>query len=340
MAGALERLIGQKGNRHTGKWVSVCILLLIFFMLIIQLPHIGGLTLQMRTYFEYGFLRRALIGGCIVALCAALLGVILVLKHYSMIGDGLSHVGFGALTIAVALGTVSIDSLPTLLPEGFRLAIVKVCESISNAPIPFTMALVVLCATVLLSGGRDRRAAGDASIALLSTGALAVGVIVSSTVSGMNIDVTNYMFGSILAMGESDVWVSVVLSLIVLLAFFLFYPRIFAVTFDEAFAASTGVRIGRYNRMIAILTAITVVVGMRIMGTMLISSLMILPALTSMHLFSRFRAVMICSAFISVLCFCAGLMLSCLYALPTGAGIVLVNLFAYLIFWCISNLRK
>ncbi|MBE5807810.1 MAG: metal ABC transporter permease [Clostridiales bacterium] len=287
---------------------------------------------------QYAFMRRALLGGSVIALCAALLGVILVLKRFSMIGDGLSHVGFGALTVAYALAAVTAESLPAVLPEGLRSGIARLCAAIAAAPLPFTMVIVVLCAVLLLSHGSGVRG-GDSSIAILSTGALAVGVIVSSTVKGLNIDVTNAMFGSILAMGEADVSLSVALSLFVLLVFILFYPRIFAVTFDEAFAQATGINTRAYNLMISVLTAVNVVVGMRIMGTMLISSLIILPAVTAMHVFSRFRAVVIASAVLSLTCFVLGLMLSCLCSLPTGAGIVVVDLCADALFMLIAGAK-
>ena len=156
----------------------------------------------------------------------------------------------------------------------------------------------------------------------------------------MNVDVYNYMFGSILAMEPSDVILSVILSAVVLVLFAAFYPKIFAVTFDEAFARATGLNAGLYNLLIAVLTAVTIVVGMRIMGTMLISSLIIFPALTSMRVFSRFRAVVICSAIVSIVCLTVGIMLSCVLSLPAGAGIVAVNLAAFLIFSLIGALRK
>ena len=162
-------------------------------------------------------------------------------------------------------------------------------------------------------------------------------MIVTSTVNGMNIDVYNYMFGSILAMSDADVALSVALSVVVLAAFIALYPRIFSVTFDESFARATGLNAGVYNLMIAVLTAVTIVVGMRIMGTMLISSLIIFPALTSMRVFSRFRAVVISSAIVSVVCLVAGIMLSCLTSLPAGAGIVAVNLAAFVLFSLIGK---
>jgi len=206
---------------------------------------------------SYPFMQRALVVGILVSLCAALLGVSLVLKRYSMIGDGLSHVGFGSLAIAAALGF---------------------------APLAFTIPVVVLAAFLLLRMNESSKIKGDAAIGLISSSALAIGVITVSWSSGMNTDVNNYMFGSILAMSDEDVVLSVVLSIVVLILFVLYYNRIFAVTFDETFAKATGVRAEVYNMLLAFLTAITTVLGMRMMGALLISSLLIFPALTSMRL--------------------------------------------------------
>ncbi len=247
--------------------------------------------------------------------------------------------GFGSLTVAVCLGTVTAESLPAALPEGFRTAVANLCAGISEQPMVFTLIVVVICATLLLRISRNSKINGDSAIAIISTSALALGVIVTSTVSGMNIDVYNYMFGSILAMSRSDVYFSLVLSAVVLTLFIALYPKIFAVTFDEDFARATGVNVGFYNLMIAVLTAVTIVVGMRIMGTMLISGLIVFPALSAMRLFSRFRQVIISSAIISVCCFVVGIMLSCLFSLPTGAGIVAVNLAFYLICTLIDAIR-
>jgi len=202
--------------------------------------------------FSYTFMTRALVVGLLVALCAALLGVCLVLKRYSMIGDGLSHVGFGSLSVAMALNL---------------------------APLAVSIPIVVLAAFWLLRLSEKGKIKGDAAIALISSSALAFGVIVTSLSGGMNADVHNYMFGSILAMSHGDVILSLALSIVVLVVFVFFYHDIFAVTFDEAFAQATGMKVRLYNTLIALLTAITVVVGMRMMGAMLMSSLIIFPAL-------------------------------------------------------------
>ena len=339
MTQALESLFRKNGGRRRTALVCGGALLILLALALCNLSAIGGALVEMGAYLQYKFIQRALIVGTLVALCAALLGVILVLKRYSMIGDGLSHVGFGALTIAVSLGVVTAESLPGALPEGLRSGIAGLCGAISASPLLFTLIVVVVCATLLLRISRNSNLRGDSAIALISTSALAIGVIVTSTTSGMNIDVYNYMFGSILAMSDADVYTSLALSAVVLALFIAFYPKIFAVTFDESFAKATGMNTALYNLMIAVLTAVTIVVGMRIMGTMLISSLIIFPALTSMRVFSRFRAVVISSAVVSVVCFAAGIMLSCLFSLPAGAGIVAVNLVAFLIFSLIDAMR-
>jgi zinc transport system permease protein len=259
--------------------------------------------------FSYAFLVRAVVVGLLVSLCAALLGVSLVLKRYSMIGDGLSHVGFGALAIATALHT---------------------------APLVVSIPIVVLAAFLLLRISENSRIKGDAAIALISTSSLAVGVLVVSLTTGMNTDVCNYMFGSILVMSHGDVVLSIILAAVVLTMFVFFYNKIFAVTFDENFAKATGVRTGLYNMMIAFLTAITIVLGMRMMGALLISSLIIFPALTSMRLCKKFRSVTICSAIVSVTCFFTGVVISYVKATPTGASVVIVNIAAFVIFWLIN----
>ena len=256
---------------------------------------------------------RALIAGTLVSLCAALLGVPLVLKRYSMIGDGLSHVSFGALAIAVALGFT---------------------------PLYFSIPVVILAAFFLLRLATNPRWNSDAAIAVMSASALAVGIIVISRTSGMTTDVDNYMFGSVLAMTWADVALSAVLSLAVLALFVLFYHKLFAVTFDESFSQATGLRVDWYNTLLAILTALTIVLGMRMMGAMLISSLVIFPALTAMRLFKSFRGVVVCAAVTSVCCFCAGLMASWTLSTPVGASVVAANLALFLLSCAAGWLRR
>ena len=252
--------------------------------------------------FSYHFMQRALVVGVLVSLCAALLGVSLVLKRYSMIGDGLSHVGFGALAIASA----------------FNLA-----------PLAVAVPVVVIAAVLLLRLSRSSKLNGDAAIAMISSSALAIGVITVSLTSGMNTEVSSYMFGSVLSLSRSDAVLSVILSIAVLALFVLFYPRIFAVTFDETFSRATGTKTEAYNMLLAVLTAVTVVLGMRMMGALLISSLIIFPALSAMRVCKSFRAVVITAALISVLCFVVGVTVSYFLETPTGASIVVTDLLAF-----------
>lgn len=267
---------------------------------------------ELISMFSFSFMQRALIVGVLVSLCAALLGVNLVLKRYSMIGDGLSHVSFGALAIAAALNV---------------------------APLAVSIPVVVASAFLLLRISENSRIKGDAAIALISTSALAIGVVIISLSSGMNTDVYNYMFGSILAMSRTDLVLSIVLSLAVLVLYILFYNRIFAVTFDETFARATGVRANLYNLLLAALTAVTIVLGMRMMGAMLISSLIIFPSLSAMRLCRRFRSVVITAAALSVFCFTLGLILSFVLELPTGASVVLMNLAVFILMWLLGRIK-
>lgn len=254
---------------------------------------------------SYPFLVRALAGGVLVSLCASLLGVSLVLKRYSMIGDGLSHVSFGALSVALAVGW---------------------------SPLKVSIPVVVLAAFFLLRITENGKIKSDAAIAMISASALALGIVVTSLTTGMTTDVSSYMFGSILAMSREDVALSAGLSLVVLCLFIFCYNKLFAVTFDESFAKATGVRVELYNVLIAVLTAVTIVLGMRMMGAMLISSLIIFPALTSMRVFGSFRGVVLCSGILSVVCFFLGMVASYGLSTPAGASVVLVNMAMFLLF--------
>lgn len=267
----------------------------------------------LKQMLSYPFLVNALVVGILVSLCAALLGVSLVLKRYSMIGDGLSHVGFAALAVAYAMNA---------------------------APLVVAVPVCVIAAFLLLRMNENSKLKGDAATALLCSGALAIGVMTISLTTGMNTDVCNYMFGSILAMSKSDVKLSIILSIFVLVLYVIFYNRIFAVTFDEIFAKATGTHSNIYNMLIALLTAVTVVLGMRMMGTLLISSLIIFPALTSMRICKHFRTVILCSALLSVICFVAGIYFSYLYSTPTGASIVVADIILFLIFASIEKIRE
>ena len=257
------------------------------------------------TMFSYQFIQRAAVVGILVSLCAALLGVSLVLKRYSMIGDGLSHVGFGALAIAASLNL---------------------------APLAVAIPVVIVAAIFLLRLSKNSKIKGDAAIAIISSSALAIGVISVSVTTGMNTEISSYMFGSILSLSGSDTVLSVLLSLAVLGLFILCYPRIFGVTFDETFSRATGTKTDVYNTLLAVLTAVTVVLGMRMMGALLISSLIIFPALSAMRLCKSFKSVVVCSAVISVCCFVAGLIASYFLETPTGASIVVADLIVFGIF--------
>ena len=263
--------------------------------------------------FSYGFIQRAFLGGMLVSLCAALLGVSLVLKRYSMIGDGLSHVSFGALSIAIACGF---------------------------APLQFAIPVVIIAAFLLLRLAENGKMRSDAAIAMVSASALAIGVIVTSLTSGLSTDIYSYMFGSILAMSKNDVLVSVVLSVIVIVMFLFCYHKVFAVTFDENFSKATGVKVGMYNTLISVLTAVAVVIGIKMMGAMLISSLIIFPALTSMRIFKSFLSVTICSTILAVVNFTIGLVCSYAFSIPAGASVVVVNLGMFIVFSLVAGVRK
>lgn len=261
---------------------------------------------------SYEFIQRAFVGGVLVSLCAALLGVSLVLKRYSMIGDGLSHVSFGAIAIAMALGV---------------------------APIKFSIPVVIIAAFLLLRIAENGKMQNDAAIAVVASSALAIGVIVTSLTTGLNTDVNSYMFGSILAMSKEDVTMSVILSVIVLVMFVFCYHRIFAVTFDESFSKATGVRVNFYNTLISIFTAVTVVLGIKMMGAMLISSLIIFPALTAMKIFKSFLKVTVCAAILSIINFTVGLLASYVFSIPAGASIVVANLIVFIIFSIVGMVK-
>lgn len=261
--------------------------------------------------FSYNFIIRAFIVGLLVSLCASLLGVTLVLKRYSMIGDGLSHVGFGALAIAASLNL---------------------------APLEVAVPVIIIAAFLLLRLSENSKINGDAAIAIISSTSLAIGVVCVS-VSGVNTDLNSYLFGSILATTNADAIMCAVLALVVIVVFVIFYNKIFAVTFDESFSKATGLKTGAYNTVIALLTALTIVIGMRIMGTLLISALIIFPALSSMRVCKKFKSVILCSGVLSICCFFVGMYASYSLDTPTGASVVIVNAVVFLIFWLIEIVR-
>ncbi|MEE0862349.1 MAG: metal ABC transporter permease [Lachnospiraceae bacterium] len=262
--------------------------------------------------FSYSFMVRAMVVGGLVALIASILGVVLVLKRYSMIGDGLSHVGFGAMAISLAF---------------------------NEAPLVFAIPIVIVAAFLLLRVSENSKIKGDAAIGLISSSSLAIGMIVNALSNGTNIDLNSYMFGSILAIEKSEMVLCVVLGIVIIGVFIFFYNPIFAITFDENFAKATGLKVEVYKTVLSILTALTIVIGMRIMGTLLISSLIIFPALSAMRITKKFKRVMMISVIISLICFFAGLVASYLIEIPTGASIVVSNLIMFLIMSFIGFVR-
>ena len=265
----------------------------------------------LKQIFSYPFAVRAVIVGLLLSVSAALIGVNLVLKRFSMLGDGLSHVSFGAAAVGLACGV---------------------------APLKFSIPIVIAAAFLLLRLKQNSKINGDAATAIVSSSALAVGITVATLTTGMNTDVCNFMFGSILAMSQADVILSIIVSIIVAVLFIIYYRKLFVVTFDENFAKASGLKANRYTNIIAVLTALIIVVGMRMMGVMLISSIIIFPALTSMRIFKSFKKVIISSSIISVISFLIGIYLSYIYNISTGAMIVIVNLVLFILFSIIEKI--
>ena len=263
--------------------------------------------------FSFTFMQRAFIVGILISLCSSLIGVTLVLKRNSMIGDGLSHVGFGAFAIATVLGFT---------------------------PLEFAIPVVMVISFLILKLDDNSNIHGDSLIALVSASSLAIGTFVISITKGVNTDINNYLFGSILSLNESDVIISIVLSIIVILLYIFLFNRIFIITFDERFAKSIGIKTNIYNIVLALICSIVVVLGMRLMGSLLISSLLIFPTITSMQIFKTFKKVVISSVFVSIISFVIGLFISYMYATPTGATIVIINLSMLLLFIFISKIRR
>ena len=264
----------------------------------------------LRYYFAFPFVRYALVVGVLIALCASLFGVTLVLKRFSFIGDGLSHVAFGALAVASVLDLT--DEMLLVLP------------------------VTVAAAILLLRTGQNARLQGDAAIAVLSVGTLAIGYLLMhlfSTSTNLSGDVCSTLFGStsILTLTKGEVWLCAALSAAVIGLFVVFYNRIFAVTFDEAFASATGLPAGRYNLMVAVVIAVIIVLAMNLVGSLLVSALIIFPALSAMRLFRSFGAVTACAAVVSVGCAAAGILISILAGTPVGSTIVAVDLGVFLL---------
>ncbi len=275
----------------------------------------GEIFDKLSLYLQFPFVRYALIVGVLIALCSSLLGVTLVLKRFSFIGDGLSHVAFGAMAIASVLKMTN--------------------------DMPLVLLITVICAILLLRTGQNTKIKGDAAVAMISVGALAIGYLLLnlfSTSGNLSGDVCTTLFGStsILTLSQDEVWLCVVLSIIVVAVFILFYNKIFSVTFDESFARATGTNAGVYNLLIAIVIAVIIVLAMNLVGSLLISALVIFPALSAMRIFKSFKSVTLCSAVLSVFCTLAGMIISILSGTPVGSTIVAADIAAFLIFYIIG----
>ena len=275
-----------------------------------------GIWEQLTQYMQmYAFVRYALIVGVLIALCSSLLGVTLVLKRFSFIGDGLSHVAFGAMAVASVLNLTK--------------------------DMPLVLAITILCAIALLRVGQNAKIKGDAAVAMVSVGALAIGYLILNLFSNsgnLSGDVCSTLFGSqsILTLRPSNVWLCIILSLIVVVIFILFYNKIFAVTFDENFARATGTKAGAYNLLIAVVVGVIIVLAMNLVGSLLISALVIFPALSAMRVYKRFLSVTICSAILSVICALLGMLIAILTGTPVGSTIVAIDILAFLIFTLIG----
>ncbi len=270
-------------------------------------------------YLQFPFVIYALIVGTLIALCSSLLGVNLVLKRYSFIGDGLSHVAFGAMSVAAVVGLT--DNMVLVLP------------------------ITIVAAVLMLSAGQKVNINGDAAVAMISVGSLAIGYLlmsVFSTSANVSGDVCSTLFGStsILTLTMTDVWLCIVLAVIVIAVYICFYNKIFAITFDENFARATGIRAGVYNFMTAVIIAVIIVLAMNLVGSLLISALVIFPALSAMRLFKNFRAVVICSAAISVSCALVGIIISILASTPVGSTIVVADLVVFAVCAIIGKVRE
>ena len=276
----------------------------------ITIPYLIEEFQQMLTF---SFMQRAILVGIMVSLCASLLGVSLVLKRYAMIGTSLSHVGFAAMMAAVALGV---------------------------APLAVALPMVVIAAFFMLRLNESSKINGDSAVALVSASSFAIGVLITSQTVGLSIHVCSAMFGSILVITQNDLRISIGLSVVVLVLFVLFYKQIFAVTYDETFARATGTRVELFKSLLAILTAITVVLGMRMMGALLISSLIILPPLTAMRTCKTFLSVVITSAIVGVVSFFIGIFIAFVMDWPPGASVVAVNLVIFICFCIVEGVKK
>lgn len=274
---------------------------------------------ELLRYLEYPFVQYAIVAAMLISLCSALVGVILVLKRYSYIGDGLSHVAFGAMSIALVLGMIQ-QKMYLVFP------------------------ITTVAAILILKSGQNKRVQGDAIVGMVSTGALALGYLLmnlfppTANISG---DVCSTLFGStsILTLSKAEVWLCVIASIIVLIIFVMLYPKIFAVTFDENFSKATGLKADQINLILAVIIAVIVVLAMNLVGSLLISALVIFPALSVMQLFKSFKAVLIGAAVLSEICTVTGMLVAILCSTPVGATIVTVDIIAFIICWLIRAMK-
>jgi ABC-type Mn2+/Zn2+ transport system permease subunit len=263
--------------------------------------------------FQYGFMLKAIWVGSLIGLCASFLGIFLVLKRYSLIGDGLAHVSFASVAFALLLGI---------------------------APLVVSIPLVVLSSFLILKLNQKAEIHGDAAIGLVSSFSVALGVLISSLAKGFNVDLFSYLFGSILVISRLEVWLSSILALIVLFTIFFFYNHLFAVAYDEDFAKVNGLNTKAMNDLIAVLTSVTVVLGIRVVGTMLISSMIIFPTVTALQVSKGFKTTMLISSVVSVSCVLVGVLASFIWNLPTGATIVLLNALCFILFFAMKKWRE
>ena len=294
-------------------------------------------------YLSFSFVQHGLIVGTLIALCSSLLGVTLVLKRFSFIGDGLSHVAFGAMAVAGVLGPVLKELKLRLGDSGFETGLAGVMQFIIDNDMVFILPVTVLCAILLLRTGQNTRIKGDAAIAMISVGALAMGYMLLNLFpksANVSSDVCTSLFGSasILTLTVTEVWLCVGLSIAVMVIFILFYNRIFAVTFDEDFANASGTHVEAYNLLIAVVIAVIIVLAMNLVGSLLISALIIFPAISAMRMFRSFKGVTICSAVLSVSCALLGILISILAGTPVGSTIVAADIAAFLIFSILARL--
>ena len=262
---------------------------------------------------QYGFIIRAIIVGVLIALCCSFLGIFLVLKNYSMIGDGLAHVSFATVAIALLLSASTLAvSIPIVIVASF--AILKLNENLDMH--------------------------GDAAIGLISSFSVALGVLIASLAQGFNVDLMSYLFGSILVISKADMRISVVLALVVIASVIFFYNTLFAITYDEEFSTVLGLKTKTMNYLIAVLTSITIALGIRVVGTMLISSLIIFPSVTALQLTNGFKSTILTASIISVICVVVGVLMSFVFNLPTGATIVMLNAGFFIVFYIIKKVKN